>query len=107
MLHRSVRVRPSLAGEFDVRLSVGRAGQRWDNALAESFFATIKRELLGTNPWPSRALARTAIFEWIESWYNLQRLHSSLGHRSPAERDRARGLTTTPMVSVKAEQAHQ
>lgn len=73
----------SLAAEFDVRLSLGRTGQCWDNALAESFFATIKRELLGTKPWPSRALARTAIFEWIESWYNLQRLHSSLGYRSP------------------------
>ncbi|QTA36803.1 IS3 family transposase [Streptomyces sp. CA-256286] len=79
----------SLAAEFDVRLSLGRTGQCWDNALAESFFATIKRELLGTKPWPSRVLARTAIFEWIESWYNLQRLHSSLGYRSPAEYETA------------------
>lgn len=74
-----------LADEFAVRLSVGRTGQCWDNALAESFFATIKRELLGTAAWPSRAAARIAIFEWIESWYNLHRLHSSLGYRSPAE----------------------
>ncbi|MFD9793395.1 IS3 family transposase [Streptomyces sp. NPDC059070] len=41
--------------------------------------------MLGTKPWPSRTLARTAIFEWIESWYNVQRLHSSLGYRIPAE----------------------
>ncbi|TWE15304.1 transposase InsO family protein [Kitasatospora atroaurantiaca] len=74
-----------LARDFDVRLSVGRTGQCWDNALAESFFATLKRELLGDRPWPSRAVARTAIFEWIESWYNIRRLHSSLGYRSPAE----------------------
>ncbi|MER7810405.1 integrase core domain-containing protein [Streptomyces sp900116325] len=67
----------------------GRTGQCWDNALAESFFATIKRELLGTKPWPSRALARTAIFDFIESWYNLHRLHSSLGYRSPADYETA------------------
>ncbi|WP_331730518.1 IS3 family transposase (plasmid) [Kitasatospora sp. NBC_00070] len=78
-----------LAGEFDVRLSVGRTGQCWDNALAESFFATLKRELLGDRPWPSRAAARTAIFEWIEAWYNIRRLHSSLGYRSPAEYETA------------------
>ncbi|WP_274564362.1 IS3 family transposase [Streptomyces spiramyceticus] len=78
-----------LADEFAVRLSVGRTGQCWDNALAESFFATIKRELLGTTAWPSRAVARTAIFDFIEGWYNLHRLHSSLGYRSPAEYETA------------------
>ncbi|MEY2232206.1 IS3 family transposase [Streptomyces sp. BF23-19] len=75
----------TLAEEFGVRLSVGRTGQCWDNALAESFFATIKRELLDTVAWPSRAVARSAIFDFIEGWYNLHRLHSSRGYRSPAE----------------------
>jgi transposase InsO family protein len=56
---------------------------------SESFFATIKRELLGTSPWPSRALARTAIFDFIEGWYNLHRLHSSLCYQSPAEYEAA------------------
>ncbi|MEV5508849.1 IS3 family transposase [Streptomyces orinoci] len=74
----------SPAREFGIRLSVGRTGQCWDNALAESFFATLKSELPCDRPWPSRAAARAAIFEWIESWYNLRRMHSSLGHRSPA-----------------------
>ncbi|MGW2370013.1 transposase [Streptomyces sp. NPDC001667] len=72
-----------------MRLSVGRTGQCWDNALAESFFATIKRELLGTCSWPSRALARTAVFDFIEGWYNSRRLHSSLGYLSPAEYEAA------------------
>ncbi|MFI6403966.1 IS3 family transposase [Streptomyces sp. NPDC050548] len=80
----------TLATEFGVRLSVGRTGQCWDNALAESFFATIKRELLDTTAWPSRAAARTAIFDFIEGWYNLHRLHSSLGYRSPVEYETAR-----------------
>ncbi|MFE9923556.1 transposase [Streptomyces sp. NPDC005774] len=72
-----------------LRLSIGRTGQCWDNALAESVFSTIKRELLGTSVWPSRAAARTATFDFIEGWYNLHRLHSSLGYLSPAEYETA------------------
>ncbi|WP_306193228.1 IS3 family transposase, partial [Streptomyces sp. MK5] len=75
----------SLAGELDISLSVGRTGQCWDNALAESFFATLKRELIDDRSWPTRAAAHSAIFEWIEGWYNIRRLHSSLGYLSPAE----------------------
>ncbi|MET9595634.1 IS3 family transposase [Streptomyces sp. NPDC006516] len=78
-----------LAAKFGIRLSVGRTGPCWDNALAESFFSTIKRELLGTSAWPSRAAARTAIFDFIEGWYNLHRLHSGLGYLSPAEYETA------------------
>lgn len=55
----------------------------WDNAVAESFFATIKTELLHRHTWPTRARAHKAIFEWIESWYNLRRRHSALGYLSP------------------------
>ncbi|MET8986961.1 IS3 family transposase [Nonomuraea wenchangensis] len=78
-----------LAGRLGVRLSVGRTGQCWDNAPAESFFATLKGELLDLRPWPTRAAARSAIFEFIEGWYNLHRLHSSLGYRSPADYEAA------------------
>ncbi|WP_326673380.1 integrase core domain-containing protein [Streptomyces canus] len=77
----------ALAAELGVRLSVGRTGQCWDKALAESFFATTERELLDTSSWPSRAAARIAIFDFIE--YNLHRQHSSLGYRSPAEYETA------------------
>ncbi len=74
-----------LAGDHGVVLSVGMAGECWDNAVAESFFATIKRELIDTRAWPTRAGLQAAIFDWIEGWYNTRRLHSSLGYLSPAE----------------------
>lgn len=73
------------ARELGIRLTVGRTGQCWEKALAESLFATLKRELPCDQPWPSRAAARAAIFEYIESWHNLRRLHSSLSYRSPAD----------------------
>jgi len=75
----------ALARANGVVLSVGRAGECWDNAVAESFFATIKRELIDTRSWPTRAGLRRAVFEYIEGWYNTRRLHSSLGYRSPAQ----------------------
>jgi putative transposase len=73
-----------LASDCQVTLSVGRTGQCWDNALAESFFASIKGELLDLQAWPTHAMARRAIVEYI-GWYNGTRLHSTLGYLSPAE----------------------
>ena len=55
------------------------------NAVAGSFFATLKTELLYRQRWPTRQQARTAIFEYIEAFYNRQRRHSTLGYLSPAE----------------------
>ncbi len=74
-----------LARANGVVLSVGMAGECWDNAVAESFFATIKRELIDTRAWPTRAGLSTAVFDYIEGWFNTRRLHSSLGYMSPAE----------------------
>jgi transposase InsO family protein len=71
--------------EQHVRQSVGRPGTCWDNAVAESFFATLKTELLHRRRWATRRQARTAIFEYIEAFYNRQRRHSTLGHLSPAD----------------------
>jgi len=65
-------------------LSVGRKGECWDNAVAESFFATIKLELIETRPWPTRAGLARAVFNYIEGWFNTRRRHSSLGYKSPA-----------------------
>jgi transposase InsO family protein len=79
----------TLAREHGVVLSVGRRGQCWDDAVAESFFATIKRELIDTRAWPTRAGLRRAVFEYIEGWYNTRRLHSTLGYLSPAQYEAA------------------
>lgn len=75
----------ALARANGVVLSVSRKGECWDNAVAESFFATIKRELIDTRAWPTRAGLRRAVFEYIEGWYNTRRLHSTLGYLSPAQ----------------------
>jgi transposase InsO family protein len=79
-----------LADDYQVVLSLGRTGQCWDNALAESFFASLKGELTDTRPWPARAAARRAVVEYI-AWYNGTRLHSSLGYRTPAEFETSAG----------------
>ena len=65
--------------------SMSRPGQCWDNAVAESFFATLKTELIDGRSWATRAQARGAVFEFIEVFYNRQRLHSSLNYLTPAE----------------------
>jgi putative transposase len=75
----------ALARANGVILSVSRKGECWDNAVAESFFATIKRELIDARPWPTRAGLHRAVFDYIEGWYNTRRLHSALGYLSPAE----------------------
>lgn len=72
--------------------SMGRVGSALDNALSESFVATLKTELVNRHRYPTREAARTAIFEYLEAFYNRTRIHSSLGCRSPAdfEEDRMR-----------------
>jgi transposase InsO family protein len=83
----------ALADEHEVTLSHGRTGQCWDNALAESFFASLKGELIDQQAWPTRAMARRAVVEYI-GWYNGTRLHSSLGYRSPADYEAPAGHQT-------------
>jgi putative transposase len=66
-----------------ITASMSRKGNCWDNAVAESFFASIKVELKPEQVWSTRAEGRTAIFEYIETWYNPQRRHSTNGYLSP------------------------
>jgi len=68
--------------------SMSRAGDCWDNAVAESFFATLKRELVGRERWPTRAEARRALAGFIDHWYNHHRRHAALGYRSPIDYER-------------------
>jgi len=65
--------------------SMSRKGNCWDNAPVESFFATLKRELVHDRRFQTREQARSEIFEFIEVWYNRKRRHSTLGYMSPAE----------------------
>lgn len=65
--------------------SMSRRANCYDNAVAESFFATLRWELLERHEWPTRAAARSAIFEYIEVWYNRERRHSSLDYLSPLQ----------------------
>jgi putative transposase len=65
--------------------SMSRVGNCWDNAVVESFFATLSKELLVDGVFETRAQASGAVFEFIEIWYNRQRRHSTLGYRTPVE----------------------
>jgi putative transposase len=80
--------------EAGVMPSMGLGGDAYDNAMAESFFATLERELLSRRRFRSQAEAKMAVFEWIEGWYNPHRRHSALGYRSPVNYERAHQQAT-------------
>ena len=71
--------------EAGIETSMGSKGSALDNAVAESFFASLKKDLINRYSWPTKADARVATFEWIEAFYNRTRLHSTLGNLSPEE----------------------
>jgi transposase InsO family protein len=79
-----------LLRQHSVVQSLSRPRQCWDNAVAESWFATLKEELIYRQGWPTRTMARRAIFEFIEVFYNRQRLHSSLGNLTPVAYEEGR-----------------
>lgn len=68
--------------------SMGRVGAAHDNAMMESFFSTLQRELLDRRTWSTRSELASAIFEWIEVWYNRRRRHSGIAYHSPVEHER-------------------
>ena len=69
-------------------VSYSRRGNCWDNAVVESFFATLKTELVQDARWPTRAQARVELAAYLDGWYNYERRHSSLGYLSPVEYER-------------------
>ena len=71
--------------EAGVRPSMGSVGDAYDNAMAESFFASLETELIDRTVWRTHREARLAVFDWIEVFYDRVRRHSSLGYRPPAE----------------------
>jgi len=74
--------------KLGVRISMGSVGDAYDNAMAESFFATLECELLNRRHFRTPVEAEPEIFSWIEAWYNPTRLHSSIGYLSPNEFER-------------------
>jgi len=96
LIHHSDRGSQYTSVEFGARIqaagilpSMGSRGDAYDNAMAESFVATIKKELIHRHSWPTRAAARSVIFEYIECFYNPSRRHSALGYLSPCEYERS------------------
>ena len=92
MLHRSLEPANYTSAQFaavlqglDIRQSVGRTGICYDNAMAESFFATLKTERVHRTEYPTREHARRDIARYIEFHYNTRRLHSGLGYKTPQE----------------------
>ena len=90
LLHHSDRGSQYTSAEYRALLqahgaiaSMSRKGDCWDNAVAESFFATLELELIVKSDWHTRDDARRAIFRYIETWYNRKRRHSTLGYVSP------------------------
>jgi putative transposase len=73
------------ARQAGIARSMGSRGDCWDNAVAESFFATLKKELVRRRSWPEKAELRSAVFDYIEIFYNATRRHSTLGMLSPAD----------------------
>jgi putative transposase len=96
--------------KMGVRPSMGTVGDAYDNAMAESFFATLECELIDRRSWPTKTEARMALFSYIEGWYNPRRRHSALGQMSPANFERkhidshrmqaTRGVFGLPTVGV-------
>lgn len=90
----------SLLHDYHIRVSMNGAGAWSDNAPMESFFATLKRECIGQTLYSTRAEARTALFAYIEGFYNRVRLHSSLGYRSPVSFELNRSVVSYTLGSV-------
>ena len=90
------------AGDAGIARSMGSKGDCFDNAVAESFFATLKKELVRRRSWPSRRELQSAVFDYIESFYNRERRHSTLGYLSPREYE----MISLPLKSENGKSKH-
>lgn len=90
--------------ELGIQLSMGSVGDCYDNAMAESFFSSLECEVLDPNRFTTRREAHTAIFSWLEGWYNTRRRHSSLGYLSPLEFEN-QGIQSRARPSARASAA--
>lgn len=84
--------------KMGVRPSMGSVGDAYDNAMAESFFASLECELIDRRSFQSKAEARLALFTYIEGWYNLRRRHSALGRMSPSKFERNHPESQSPVT---------
>ena len=82
--------------KMGVRPSMGSVGDAYDNAMAESFFASLECELIDRKTWQTKTEARLALFTWIEGWYNPRRRHSALAYRSPMNFEAHHAHTSPP-----------
>ena len=78
------------AHQAGIAVSMGSRGDAYDNAVAETFFATLKKELVNRRSWPDRLELQSAVFEYIEAFYNRQRRHSTLNMLSPTNYEQLR-----------------
>ena len=85
--------------EAGIAASAGSPGSAYDNALAESFFASLETELIDRSSWASHDSARLAVFDWLETFYNRLRRHSSIGNLAPVEFER-RYRRATPLITI-------
>ncbi len=85
--------------EAGILPSMGSRGDAYDNALAESFFATLETELLRRRPFPNQGTARLVIFDYLEGFYNPRRRHSALGQVAPTEFERRWGTQIRDQAS--------
>jgi putative transposase len=95
LIHHSDRGSQYASGDYrklldrnGITCSMSRRGDCWDNAVVESFFGTMKTELIYRKPWPTRESAHQAVAEYIELFYNTRRRHSFLGQQSPSDYER-------------------
>ena len=86
--------------EMGVRPSMGSVGDAYDNAMAESFFATLECELIERHSFKTRTEARLSVFSWIEGWNIPRRLHSGLGYASPMEFERRNGSASSRSAMI-------